>query len=68
MNIKKFKGEYVMKKECSLIATVRLNDDLSKILSNEYISGVRFNTGVETYESVNDTLNILKKATEFFKK
>lgn len=57
-----------MKKECSLIATVRLNDDLSKILANKYVSAVRFNTGVETYETVNETLNILKKATEFFKK
>lgn len=57
-----------MKKECSLIATVRLNDDLSKILANKYVSAVRFNTGVETYETVNETLNILRKATEFFKK
>lgn len=57
-----------MKKDCSLIATVRLNDDLSKIFANKYVSAVRFNTGVETYETVNETLNILKKATEFFKK
>lgn len=57
-----------MKKECSLIATVRLNDDLSKILANKHVSAVRFNTGVETYETVNETLNILKSATEFLKK
>lgn len=53
-----------MKKDCILIATLpSLNnmEKVEKVFSNPHISEVRFNTGVQTAYSIDETLDILKK-------
>lgn len=52
-----------MKQDCVLIATLpSLNnmDKVQKVFSNPHISEVRFNTGVQTAYSIEETLDILK--------
>lgn len=52
-----------MKQDCVLIATVpSLNnmEKVQKVFSNPQISEVRFNTGVQTAYSIDETLDILK--------
>lgn len=52
-----------MKKDCTLIATLpsfNNMENIHRILKNPYISEARFNTGVQTPYTVEETLEILK--------
>ena len=60
-----------MKKDCVLIATLpSLNnmEKVQKVFSNPHISEVRFNTGVQTAYSIEDTLGILKNLSVSYNK
>lgn len=60
-----------MKKDCTLIATLpsingikkekKVFENISKILSSPYISEVRFNTGVQTQYTVEETIKLLNE-------
>lgn len=53
-----------MRQDCVLIATLpSLNnmEKVQKVFSNPHIAEVRFNTGVQTAYSIEDTLDMLKK-------
>ena len=60
-----------MKKDCILIATLpSLNnmDKVEKVFSNPHIAEVRFNTGVQTAYSIEETLDMLKNLSIKFNK
>ena len=60
-----------MKKDCSLIATIPSLNNLEKVktmFKNSYVSEVRFNTGVHTPYSIEDTLQLLKLLSEKYNK
>lgn len=60
-----------MKKVCNLIATIPAMTDLKKvenIISCPFIYGVRWNTGIVSPYSEKETLEILKRLTDKYKK
>ena len=53
-----------MKQDCILIATLPSLNNMEKVqrvFENPHISEVRFNTGVQTAYSIEETLEMLKK-------
>jgi len=60
-----------MKKDCKLIATIPSLSNMEKvknIFANPYIAELRFNTGVQTATSIEETLKILKSLSIQYQK